>query len=72
MFSYNLNGNILSLNRQGVLSTILDNLTYNYTSNQLNYVNDTWDGTTGFVNGNTGTDDYLYDANACRNAVKAG
>jgi len=62
-FTYDLNGNITALKRKGANARQMDNLTYNYTGNQLNYVNDTWDATTGFVNGNTGTDDYLYDAN---------
>lgn len=62
-FNYDLNGNILALQRRGAKESTMDNLTYNYTGNQLNYVNDTWDATTGFVNGNTGTDDYLYDVN---------
>jgi RHS repeat-associated protein len=62
-FSYDLNGNIEALQRRGANASEMDNLTYNYTGNQLNYVNDSWDATTGFVNGNTGTDDYLYDVN---------
>jgi hypothetical protein len=43
--------------------TTIDNLSYFYTGNRLSYVNDTADPTLGFVNGNTGTDDYAYDAN---------
>lgn len=62
-FNYDLNGNIKALTRKGMLATDMDILGYNYTGNQLNYVHDTGDAAKGFINGNTGTDDYLYDAN---------
>src|SRR5687767_14297051 len=41
----------------------LDDLGYAYTGNQLNYVSDAGDAGAGFVNLNTGIDDYAYDAN---------
>ncbi|MFN7655697.1 MAG: RHS repeat-associated core domain-containing protein, partial [Cyclobacteriaceae bacterium] len=59
--SYDLNGNILKLKRYGYQGQVMDNLTYGYQGNQLKYVHDTGSTTTGFVNGNTGTDDYTYD-----------
>lgn len=62
-FSYDLNGNISGLTRKGSLAATIDNLTYNYTGNKLNYVNDAADATKGFINGNVGTDDYAYDVN---------
>lgn len=62
-FVYDLNGNIKNLKRQSANATTIDNLSYFYTGNRLTYVNDTADPTLGFVNGNTGTDDYAYDAN---------
>jgi RHS repeat-associated protein len=59
--SYDLNGNILKLKRFGYQGMMLDNLTYGYQGNQLKYVHDAGSVTAGFVNGNTGTDDYTYD-----------
>jgi RHS repeat-associated protein len=62
--TYDMNGNILSLKRKGFMGLPMDNLSYGYTAgNQLSYVHDTDDATLGFVNGNTGTDDYAYDNN---------
>jgi RHS repeat-associated protein len=62
--TYDMNGNILSLKRKGFMGLPMDNLSYGYiTGNQLSYVHDTDDPTLGFVNGNTGTDDYAYDNN---------
>ncbi|MFC0181502.1 RHS repeat domain-containing protein [Pseudarcicella hirudinis] len=66
--SYDLNGNILSLNRYGPINTsygIIDQLTYGYSgnSNRLSYVNDAVTGNNDvgdFRNNNTGTDDYDY------------
>lgn len=64
--TYDLNGNILSMNRYGSLNSgtgLIDQLSYNYSGNRLSYVND---GVTGnndvgdFRNNNTGTDDYDY------------
>ena len=62
-FNYDLNGNIKRLTRKGDAAATIDNLSYYYTGNQLNYVNDSGDATKGFINGNTGTDDYAYDVN---------
>jgi RHS repeat-associated protein len=66
--TYDLNGNITALQRKDGNGTLIDNLTYIYgtgvtASNKLLYVNDAADATKGFVNGNTGTDDYSYDVN---------
>lgn len=67
--SYDLNGNILSLNRnQGNGSSAADQLTYNYGAggNQLRKVTDGAPALTigkGFKDGANGDDDYLYDAN---------
>lgn len=63
LLTYDLNGNIETLQRRGFKGASLDNLTYGYSGNQLNYVNDAHDASKGFVNGNTGTDDYSYDFN---------
>ncbi|MGD1958295.1 MAG: RHS repeat-associated core domain-containing protein [Fulvivirga sp.] len=66
--SYDLNGNITTLTRQGKnakdLIDEIDNLTYNYGSggNQLKAVVDT-EVQDGFKDGNKGIDDYTYDAN---------
>jgi RHS repeat-associated protein len=60
---YDLNGNITTLTRKGFKGASMDILTYSYSGNRLNYVNDGADATRGFVNGNTGTDDYHYDYN---------
>jgi YD repeat-containing protein len=59
--SYDLNGNILKLKRYGYQGMVMDNLTYGYQGNQLKYVHDAGSVSAGFVNGNTGTDDYTYD-----------
>ncbi len=61
--NYDLNGNIQTLLRKGFKGAGMDNLTYAYSGNQLSYVNDGADAALGFVNGNTGTDDYSYDYN---------
>ena len=45
------------------MKSTADNLSYTYNGNMLSYVNDAANATTGFVNGNTGTDDYAYDGN---------
>lgn len=69
--SYDANGNIMSLNRKGLISAssgTVDNLTYGYQtySNQLSYVTDNG-GTSAelgdFKDGHTGSGDYSYDAN---------
>lgn len=55
---YDLNGNIESLRREKN-DTLIDNLTYTYSSGRLTRVEDA--GTTdGFNNGNTSGDDYAY------------
>ena len=69
---YDLNGNILGLQRKDGAGSLMDNLSYNYTnaSNKLLYVHDIASATQGFVNGNTGTDDYAYDSNGNLNLDK--
>jgi hypothetical protein len=64
--SYDKNGNITTLQRNGLNSStaqLIDNLSYNYSGNRLNYVNDAVAGNQDvgdFRNNNTGTDDYTY------------
>lgn len=60
---YDHNGNIKQLTRKTYNGASLDILSYDYTGNRLNYVNDTGDPLAGFINANTGTDDYSYDHN---------
>lgn len=62
-FVYDLNGNIQKLTRRGDQASLMDSLAYTYAGNQLQYVHDLGDAALGFVNGNTGTDDYAYDYN---------
>ena len=64
--SYDLNGNIKSLNRKGDNGSTMDVLTYTYGtngSNQLVSVSDAGDITKGFIDGNISGNDYSYDAN---------
>ncbi len=62
--SYDLNGNIESLERFHTnTSTAMDDLTYAYAGNQLMAVTDNGNVTEGFKDGNTGSDDYAYDEN---------
>jgi len=66
--SYDLNGNIQSLNRKGENGATMDVLTYTYgtgntAGNQLQTVSDGGDITKGFVDGNIASTDYVYDAN---------
>ena len=68
--SYDKNGNIMNLSRYGdrdeqYLPIQIDNLGYNYgtNSNQLKSVTDATNNTSGFKDGNTTGDDYVYDAN---------
>lgn len=68
--TYDLNGNIVTLLRKGFKGSSMDNLSYAYSGNQLSYVNDAASATLGFINGNTGTDDYSYDANGNLNRDK--
>jgi len=65
-YRYDQNGNIQSLTRKGKNGSNIDVLTYNYgtdqaKSNKLLSVSDAGDVTQGFVDGNTVSDDYLYD-----------
>ncbi|MFY0651641.1 MAG: peptidoglycan DD-metalloendopeptidase family protein [Cyclobacteriaceae bacterium] len=72
--SYDLNGNITNVTRQGLNAAnnadIIDELTYDYGiggSNQLKKVDDLR-GPTGFKDGTNQTEEYFYDANG--NMVK--
>lgn len=67
--NYDLNGNIISLNRANANGTLIDQLAYTYNSgNQLSLVTDGGSSEEGFKDGNVGSDDYEYDANG--NMVK--
>ena len=68
--SYDKNGNIMNLSRYGdrdeqYLPIQIDNLQYGYAtnSNKLMSVVDNSNNTSGFKDGNTTGDDYVYDAN---------
>ncbi|WGK94044.1 MULTISPECIES: RHS repeat domain-containing protein [Flavobacterium] len=68
--SYDKNGNIMNLSRNGdrdeqYLPIQIDNLQYGYAtnSNKLMSVVDNSNNTSGFKDGNTTGDDYVYDAN---------
>jgi hypothetical protein len=64
--NYDKNGNITTLQRSGLngsTAQLIDNLSYSYSGNRLNYVNDAVAGNQDvgdFRNNNTGTDDYTY------------
>ncbi|MEM6526370.1 MAG: RHS repeat-associated core domain-containing protein [Bacteroidota bacterium] len=62
---YDLNGNIMSLNRQTLHENVnlLDELFYTYDGNQLLSVSDVGDIEEGFKDGNNSNDDYAYDRN---------
>lgn len=60
---YDLNGNILALTRANGKPRLLDNLTYSYTGNRLDYIDDSGDRNNGFIEGNFYYDDLAYDAN---------
>ncbi len=60
---YDLNGNIMHLNRKGEQGVGMDELNYHYKGNQLLYVKDETESAEGFNDGNTTRDDYLYDEN---------
>lgn len=63
---YDLNGNIKKLQRKDGAGSLIDDLTYTYEtlgSNRLVAVSDGQNPTKGFINGNTGLDDYDYDKN---------
>ncbi len=75
-YGYDANGNILNLTREGLVAgtiTTIDQLTYDYglgynvagSGNQLSAVHDQAGdlGQGDFKDGNTGSDDYTYDAN---------
>ncbi len=66
--SYDLNGNILTLNRSDENASFMDRLFYNYgegenKSNRLLSVLDVGILTRGFIDGNTDENDYDHDAN---------
>jgi RHS repeat-associated protein len=61
--TYDYNGNVSTLTRRGFTGALVDNLSYTYNGNQLSFVNDSSSPTLGFLNGNTGTDDFSYDWN---------
>lgn len=61
--TYDLNGNITALTRTGDAAEAIDILSYGYSGNRLDYIHDTGTANKGFINGNTGTDDYAYDRN---------
>ncbi len=66
--TYDKNGNIITLNRNGWQNTTtftnMDVLSYNYgNTNQLNYVTDGGNNNYGFIDGNKSGNDYEYDAN---------
>ncbi|MEM7296877.1 MAG: RHS repeat-associated core domain-containing protein [Bacteroidota bacterium] len=68
-YTYDLNGNIESLDRSHLTYQTIDDLTYQYNGNQLMAVADNGAiDSLGFVDGNTVGDDYDYDANG--NMVK--
>ncbi len=66
-YSYDGNGNIISLERRNNKGSHIDSLTYSYDGNQLQEVADVADSL-GFYDGNTSGNDYAYDANG--NMVK--
>lgn len=62
--TYDLNGNILTLDRTSDNSVTIDDLQYVYgTGNQLLSVTDNSDRAKGFIELNTSPNDYEYDAN---------
>ncbi len=64
--SYDLNGNIQSLKRNGGADLMIDDLTYAYNGNQLTNVKDDGDNGLGFADGSSydaNNPDYEYDAN---------
>jgi RHS repeat-associated protein len=64
--TYDKNGNIKTLARYEN-GSVLDNLTYTYSGNQLIKVEDAGDATLGFKNGTTATTEYWYDVNGSMN-----
>lgn len=67
--SYDKNGNIKVLKREGVnnnglpISGLMDDLVYNYNGNQLDDIIESGDQNYGFKENATQTGDYTYDAN---------
>lgn len=66
--TYDLNGNIKTLNRKGAAASGLDNMVYNYgsgttLSNKVLSITDNGDKTKGFLDQNTTGNDYTYDNN---------
>lgn len=64
--TYDLNGNIKTLNRKGANASNMDQLAYTYdpsSPNQLQKVDDNGLGGEGFKDGNSIGNDYSYDAN---------
>lgn len=69
--SYDMNGNIMSLNRKNYMAsapfnTTIDNLTYTYDTvnkNELRKVGDSTINAAGFKDGSNTDDDFAYDAN---------
>lgn len=63
--TYDKNSNILTLNRTGELENgqpiEIDDLTYSYTGNQLQYVTDETNNPEGFKDTNLSGNDYVYD-----------
>ena len=60
---YDGNGNIQKLTRNTVQSTVMDNLAYTYTGNQLQKVDDASGKPEGFKDGVNLTEEYIYDGN---------
>jgi RHS repeat-associated protein len=65
--TYDLNGNIKSLDRTEATGTSMDQLAYAYSGNQLLKVTDAGDKAKGFVDGLGTENDYTYDANGNMN-----
>jgi len=59
--SYDKNGNILGLQRYG--GSLIDNLAYTYSGNQLTKVEDATGNSAGFSNGANAANEYTYDNN---------
>jgi len=61
--NYDMNGNIMTLNRNGEAGSMMDHLTYQYQGNRLVRVEDVGDDEKGFADGSSSAVDYIYDAN---------
>jgi len=71
-YTYDKNGNILTLSRRGLRDGgsygLVDNLTFTYSGNQVTRIEDssndpTYNGAFNFVDGASQTNEYTYDAN---------